>query len=72
MEINERLKATREDLDITQEQAAKAAECSRRQLIRYETGEQDMTSNKLRNLCLYYGVSADYLLGLPRGLRWPR
>ena len=42
MEINERLKATREDLDITQEVAAQKAECTRRQFIIYEKGEQEM------------------------------
>ena len=72
MEINERIRATREDLDITQDQAAQAAQCTRRQLIRYEKGEQEMTISKLRNLCLFYGVSADYILGLPKNLDWPR
>ena len=69
MEIYERLKATREDKDITQEQAAG---CSRRQYIRHERGEQEMTISKLKALCLYYHVSADYILGLPKGLDWPR
>ena len=72
MEIYERLKATREDNDITQEQAAQAAGCSRRQYIRHERGEQEMTISKLKALCLYYHVSADYILGLPKGLDWPR
>ena len=72
MKINERLKATREDLDITQDEASQAIQCTRRQLIRYEKGEQEMTIGKLRNLCLFYNVSADYILGLPRGLEWPR
>lgn len=72
MEIHERIRATREDLDITQEQAAKAAGCTRRQYIRYEKGEQEMMISKLRELCLYYKVSADYILGLPKGLNWPR
>lgn len=72
MKIHERLKATREDRDITQEEAAEAAECTRRQIIRYEEGEQNMTITKLKALCLYYHVSADYILGLPRGLDWPR
>ena len=72
MEFHERLKATREDKDITQEQAANAAGITRRQYIRYEKGEQEMTASKLKELCLYYGVSADYILGLPRGLEWPR
>ena len=31
-----------------------------------------MTIGKLKALCLYYHVSADYILGLPKGLDWPR
>lgn len=72
MEIYERLRGTREDLDLTQEQIANAANCSRRQYIRYENGEQEMTISRLREICLYMNVSADYLLGLPKGLHWPR
>lgn len=72
MEIHERLRATREDLDITQEKAAMAAGSTRRQYIRYEKGDQEMGITKLRNLCLYFNVSADYILGLPKGLNWPR
>lgn len=72
MEFNEKLKATRENLDITQEQAAEKIECTRHQYIRYEKGEQEMTTTKLKNTCLYYKVSADYLLGLPKGLEWPQ
>lgn len=72
MKINERIRATREDQDRTQEEAAIAINCTRRQYLRYEKGEQEMTISKLRALCLYYHVSADYILGLPRGLDWPR
>lgn len=61
MKFNEKLKATREDLDITQEKAAEKIECTRRQYIRYEKGEQEMTTTKLKNACLYYKVSANYL-----------
>lgn len=72
MEIHDRLKAAREDADLTQAQAATAAGCARRQYIRYEQGEQEMGITKLKALCLTLGVSADYLLGLPRDLEWPR
>lgn len=72
MQINERIRAIREDQDKTQEQAAQAASCSSKQISRYEKGEQEMTVSKLKALCLYYHVSADYILGLPRGLDWPR
>ncbi len=72
MELHERLRAAREDADLTQAQAAQAAGCARRQYIRYEQGAQEMGIAKLKALCLALGVSADYLLGLPKGLSWPR
>lgn len=72
MEIHERLRATREDLDITQKEAAIAAGCTRRQYINYEKGENEMTITKLKQLCLYFDVSADYILGLPEDMNWPR
>lgn len=72
MKINERMRATREDLDLLQEDVCKAMDVSRRQLIRWEAGASEMGIEKLKKMCLLYQVSADYLLGLPRGLDWPR
>ena len=71
MELHDRLKAAREDADLTQAQVAEQTGIARRQYIRYEQGAQEMGIAKLRALCLALGVSADYLLGLPRGLSWP-
>lgn len=72
MRYNERLKSTREDRDITQEEVAKALDTTQAQIWKYENGKQEMTVSKLRAICLYYRVSADYILGLPRDLDWPR
>ena len=33
---------------------------------------KQMGIEKLEKLCRYYHVSADYILGLPRDLGWPR
>lgn len=72
MQINERIKALREDKDLTQAYVSSKIEVTRRQYIRYEQGEQEMTVSRLKALCEFYGVSADYILGLPQGLSWPR
>lgn len=72
MEIHERLKATREDKEISQEEIANAIKVSRKQVSRWETKQSEMGIYKLRELCLYYHVSADYILGLPKNLEWPR
>ena len=72
METNERIKGLREDRDLTQAEVALKMGITRRQYIRYEKGEQEMTVSRLSSLCQFYGVSADYILGLPEGLAWPR
>lgn len=72
MELHERLKHVREDMDMSQADVAAALGTTRQQISKYETGLQDMTAAKLYEFCRLYGISADYLLGLPRGLAWPR
>ncbi len=72
MEYNERLKDLREDKDLTQQAIAEVLDTTRQQIYKYESGVQEMTVSRLAKLCRFYGVSADYILGLPRGLKWPR
>lgn len=72
MEFNEKLKATREDNDISQDEVAKHLGVHRKQIGRWENGTNEMGVYKLKEMCLLYGVSADYLLGLPPGMAWPR
>lgn len=72
MEYYERLKAVREDQDKTQREVAEALKTTRQQIGKYESGSQVMTIRKLKEICQFYQVSADYILGLPKGLNWPR
>lgn len=72
MEIGKRIKDTRNDHDETQAQLANILQITRQQLQRYEKETQEMGIYKLIAICQHYGVSADYILGLPRGLEWPR
>lgn len=72
MEYYERLKAVREDQDKTQQQVADALNTTRQQIGKYESGCQSMTIGRLKEFCRLYKVSADYILGLPKDLDWPR
>lgn len=72
MTIGERIKATRIDADELQKDLAEKIGCSEMQIRRYEKDLSEMTISKLKTFCQHYGVSADYILGLPRGLDWPR
>lgn len=72
MTYYERIRQAREDRDLSQADIAEILGTTRQQVSKYETGHQEMTVSKLVALCLALGVSADYLLGLPRDLEWPR
>lgn len=72
MEIHEKLRALIEDNDINQTQLAKEIGVDRKQLQRWTKGETEMGIQKLKLICQYFHVSADYILGLPKDLNWPR
>ena len=72
MSYRQRLKELREDADISQTKIARILHTTQQQVYKYESQQQEMTVPKLKALCEFYGVSADYLLGLPKGLLWPR
>lgn len=62
------IKNLRIDHDKSQAQIARILGTSKGQIGRYERAEQEMPVKHLKALCLYYQVSADYILDLPRGL----
>ena len=66
------LRELREDSDLTQAQVAAVLGTTQQVYARYEKGINELPVRHLRALCLLYGVSADYILGLPEGLKRPR
>lgn len=71
-EYTEILRSLREDHDLTQAQVAAVLGTTQQVYARYEKGANELPVRHLRALCAYYGVSADYVLGLPEGLGRPR
>lgn len=72
MEYTTRLRELRIDHDKTQEQIAQLLETTQTYYAKYENGKHPLPIKHLITLCQYYHVSADYILGLPKGLDWPR
>lgn len=62
----ERIRELREDLPVKKSQAevAKDLKITQRKLSYIETGKTEPSLEDLVRLCKYYGVSADYILGL--------
>ena len=66
-EYARRLRDLRTDRELSQVQIAVVLGTTKNQVGKYERGEQEMPIRHLITLCNYYGVSADYVLGLPEG-----
>lgn len=69
METYEILRLLRENKELTQQQLADMLKIGRTMYRRYETGETEIPVRHLKTLCIFYGVSSDYVLGLPDGLK---
>lgn len=72
MEFYQRMKEIRTDNDHTQEHVATMLDITRQQYQLYESNKRQIPVDLLMRFCLFYGVSADYILGLPKGLKWLR
>ena len=64
-----RIRDLREDHDKTQHEIADVLGTSQTMYARYERGANEMPIHHLLALCQYYGVSADYILGLTDDLK---
>ena len=59
-----KIKNLREENDIKQEQLSKILNVQRSNVSKYETGKILLREDQIINLCQFFNVSADYLLGL--------
>lgn len=68
MQYYEVLKNLRIDHDKSQKEIAELLQITQTYYSKYELGKHPLPIRHLITLCNYYGVSADYVLGLPKGL----
>lgn len=69
---NEKIRALREDHDKTQKEIAEVLNIDQSYYSKYEKGIRQMPLHHLITLCKFYNVSADYILGLPKGMVYPK
>lgn len=72
MEYFDRLKSLRIDNDLYQKDVAKVLGIDQQYYSKYETGKNELPLRHLMTLCKFYGVSSDYILGLPEDLEYPK
>ena len=68
----QRIRDLREDNDKTQAQIAELLNEHTTQYQRWERGESEIPAHIIKALCIYYNVSADYILGLPENMPFPK
>ena len=69
--IGEKIKAFREDLDMNQTQLGHKVGMTQRKISYIECGKYEPSIEDIKAFCNLFGVSADYLLGLKKGLDYP-
>ena len=71
LKFGEKIKAFREDLDMNQTELGKAVNMTQRKISYIECGKCEPSIEDIKSFCNFFGVSADYLLGLKKGLEYP-
>ncbi len=64
MDYRERMRALREDSDLTQTYVGKVLNKTQQGYNHIENGRAELKIEDLAKLCQFYNVSADYLIGL--------
>ena len=62
--MSEKLRELRLEKGVTQKEVARALNISKSAYANYEQGVREPSYSVLINICKYFKVSADYLLGL--------
>lgn len=64
MDYRVRLRQVREDRDLTQAEIGRLLNKSQQGYSHIEAGRAELKIDDLKKLCRFYGLSADYLIGL--------
>lgn len=71
MDYRQKFYNLRIDHDLTQQDVANICGVSDATVGHWETGRRDMKIDSIIKLCYYYKISADYIFGLPKNLKYP-
>lgn len=72
MTFGEKIKNFREDMDMTQSEFGKKVNMTQRRVSYIENNKYEPSLEDIKAICCFFGVSADYFLDIPKGLKYPR
>jgi len=72
MTFGEKIKLLRESRELTQTQLGKAVNMTQRKVSYIEKGTYEPGLSDICSFCRFFNISADYLLGLPQSMNYPK
>ena len=70
--FGEKLKLLREEHELNQTELGKPLGMTQRKVSYLERGQYEPSLQDIKAICTYFKVSADYLLGFPKPLPYPK
>ncbi len=72
LSIGEKIKNLREDANLNQTELGKALGMTQRKLSYIECNKCEPNIDDIKEICNYFKISADYLLGIKKGYEYPQ
>ena len=72
MTLGEKIRLLREEKELNQTELGNAVNMTQRRVSYIENDKYEPSVEDLKALCKFFQVSADYLLGFPKNLPYPR
>jgi len=70
--FGERIRLLRENKELNQSQLGKAVNMTQRKISYIENNQYEPSLADIQAFCVFFHVSADYLLGFPKSLPYPQ
>lgn len=70
--LGEKIRLLREEKELNQTELGKAVNMTQRRVSYIENDKYEPSVEDIKVLCKFFNVSADYLLGFPKNLPYPR
>ncbi len=71
LSFGEKIRNLREELGLNQSELGKKVNMTQRKISYIENDRFEPSIDDIRELCLFFKVSSDYLLNLPENLKYP-
>ena len=70
--FGEKIRLLREEKELNQTQLGNEVQMTQRKVSYIECGKYEPSMEDIRTLCKFFQISADYLLGFPKNLPYPK